>query len=132
MPTSNRSKKNMMGTSNLMAFFTVDNKFCGVKTKTLDYQLFRCSDGHLVCTLDHRYLEFAFSLGAGGVLVVVGIIDLMTRKCAPWSIIALMAFTRDDLTLAHGDLCGSEDKIDSIMILGSPMPALFPMLLRRF
>ena len=66
-------------------------------------------------------------------MVAVGLIDILARKCAPWSIKALIHFSRDDLHLFRQDTnynLTEEDK--EIQILGGPMPALFPMLLRRF
>ena len=130
MPIEHRNKTNEWETNELMAFFTIDNKYCGIKTKDQDYQLFRCEDGRLVCNLRHNYFEFAFSLGAGGFIVAVGLIDLVSRKCTPWSIKGLIHFARHDMHLLRID---KEDELDSeIQILGSPMPALFPMLLRRF
>ena len=37
MPIENRNKTSQWDTNELMAFFTVDNDYCGVKTKDLDY-----------------------------------------------------------------------------------------------
>ena len=104
MPIENRNKTNVWGTSELVAFFTSDNKYCGVKTKNHDYHLFRCSDGRLLCQLDHKYFEFAFSMGAGGFMVAIGLIDIMSRKACPWSIEALIHFSRDDLHLFKTDM----------------------------
>jgi len=133
MPIENRNKTNEWETNELMAFFTIDNEYCGVKTRDQDYQLFRCQDGRLVCNLKHDYFEFAFSLGTGGFIVAVGLIDIVSRKCSPWSIKSLIHFARHDMHLFVCDMDHEEHNIDNeIQILGSPMPALFPMLLMRF
>ena len=87
-----------------MAFFTIDNEYCGVKTKDQDYQLFRCRDGRLVCNLTNDYFEFAFSMGTGGFIVAVGMIDIVTRKCSPWSIKGLIHFARNDMHLFVCDM----------------------------
>ena len=121
-------------TDEIIVFFTRDNKYCGMKKQNLDYDLFRTYDGHFVGILDHRHIELAFSFGMGGFLVVVGIIDILTGKCAPWCIKALLNFSEGGLMLNKNDIekGKNEEEHDEPMILGLPMPALFPLLLHRF
>ena len=44
------------------------------------------------------------TMGAGGFLVAVGILDLMSRKCMRWSIKACMHMTHDFLHIRETDI----------------------------
>jgi len=84
----------------------------------------------MLCSLYNDCIDIAFTMGAGGFLVAVGIIDFVTRTCAPWSIKALIHFCRHDLHLFETDL--KVDEKQDVQILGTPMPAIYPSLMRKF
>jgi hypothetical protein len=58
----------------------------------------------------------------------LGIIDVRSRTCLPWKLEALVHFSRDDIHLFSDDVLKDKKSWDmkKNMILGSPMPALFP------
>jgi hypothetical protein len=55
-------------------------------------------------TLDSKYFTPALSKGQGGSTVCTGIVDELSRKCLPFSIKALIHFSRDRLHLFTEDL----------------------------
>ena len=69
-------------------FFTSDFKYVGIKTNADAgyYSLYRINNSKLICNLRYDYCDFALTLGHGGFMVALGIIDVRTRTCLPWSL----------------------------------------------
>jgi len=89
LPVSSRNYTDLQNTTQLFSFFTSDNNFLGIKTTPNDYKLFKLN-GKLLCTLHSNYCDLALTMGGGGLITAVGIIDKKSRTCAPWSIKALI------------------------------------------
>lgn len=94
--------KSLMNTKSVFkgrkfVFFTPDLKYVGIKTNAGYYSLFRIKNCKLICNLKFDYCDFALTLGHGGFMTALGIIDVRTRTCLPWSLEALLHFSRDDI-----------------------------------
>lgn len=133
MPRQFMEHKNIFK-GRLFAFFTVDSKFVGIKTNGGNFNLYRVENGKLMCSLNFEYIDFAMTLGRGGFMQAMGIIDVKSRNCSPWTLEALVHFSRDDLHLFSSYVLEDRKKwqMDRNMVLGGPMPALFPAMFSKF
>jgi hypothetical protein len=121
-------------------FFTDDGNFFGFRLGSY-YEIYRTSDGSALCTLDAHQVELCFSYIAG-TPILMGIIDKIGNKFYKWSMRALTHLSVQNLTLFYDDMvdefvnyaeCYSDSSRNSNwLVLGSPMPALFPEMFKTF
>jgi len=131
MSASDQNRRRTLEENRLLAFYTKDNKYVGLKTAQNNYKIFRLEDGQQMCTIDSADTEICFSLSSGGFITAIGLIDIRTRQCHPWSIESCLHFSRNDIHLFASDVPHEEMSKD-LKILGLPMPAFFPKFYYRF
>merc|ERR1712166_1294319 len=104
MPIAERAKNN----GKIIAFYSTDSKFVGILMKNGTYRFYRTNDGSLACDMHNSYFEPALSTGVGGTQVILGIIDISSRKYMPWSIEGLIHVSQNKLHLFSEDLSKEE------------------------
>jgi len=109
--------------------FTKDSKYIYCESNT-HYQMFRTEDRSTLCTLPKEQVQIVESWA--GTKTLEGFIDLRSRKFYPWSIETMVHLSQNNVqaNLVPSDLVTHKAHADNL-ILGLPMPALYPSLLRR-
>lgn len=94
----------------LLVAFTEDSKFAMLQRKDDSYGIYRTSDGSEVCKMSRQYFEPATSMARGGSNVILGLVDIASRKFMEWSIKDLLHISQQRIQLFADDLSEAEIK----------------------